>query len=184
MTEFLEKFVIIVSLSSVHHPQLNPVERVHRTLKRLMRALCLESGEYWDKHLPTTIILALRTVTHESIGYTPSELVYGENLHTSETLIMENWLKRKTENDLVIEHMFNLIKRLKRCREIATIHMEEVQVKRKTWCDKNAVKREFRESDLVLVLATSRPNKLSVLWIGPGKIKCKSSETNYVVEIP
>ncbi|GFS75850.1 integrase catalytic domain-containing protein [Trichonephila clavipes] len=63
--------------SSVYHPQSNPVERFHRTLKRLLRVLCLDAGSEWDKHLPS-ILLALRTVSHESTGYTPSELVYGK----------------------------------------------------------------------------------------------------------
>ncbi|GFX15467.1 integrase catalytic domain-containing protein [Trichonephila clavipes] len=52
-------------------------ERFHRTLKRLLRVLCLDAGSEWDKHLPS-ILLALRTVSHESTGYTPSELVYGK----------------------------------------------------------------------------------------------------------
>ncbi|GFV34309.1 retrovirus-related Pol polyprotein from transposon 297 [Trichonephila clavipes] len=59
-----------------------------------------------------------------------------------------------------------------------------MQVKRKPWYDKNAVKREFKDGDLVLVLATSRANKLAVQWIGPGTILNKISETNYLVEIP
>ncbi|GFU32660.1 CCHC-type domain-containing protein [Trichonephila clavipes] len=75
--------------SSVYHPQSNPVERFHRTLKRLLRVLCLDAGSEWDKHLPS-ILLALRTVSHESTGYTPSELVYGKNLRTPETLVMEH----------------------------------------------------------------------------------------------
>ncbi|GFV64353.1 retrovirus-related Pol polyprotein from transposon 297 [Trichonephila clavipes] len=59
-----------------------------------------------------------------------------------------------------------------------------MQVKRKTWYDKNAVKREFKDGDLVLVLATSRTNKLAVQWIGPGTILNKILKTNYLVEIP
>ncbi|GFV35946.1 hypothetical protein TNCV_2867041 [Trichonephila clavipes] len=59
--------------------------------------------------------------------------------------------------------------------------MEETKIKRKAWYDKNAIKREFSEGDLVLVLKMNRPNKLSVQWKGPGKIEKKISETNYVV---
>ncbi|GFT52386.1 retrovirus-related Pol polyprotein from transposon 297 [Trichonephila clavipes] len=131
-----------------------------------------------------SILLALRTVSHESTGYTPSELVYGKNLRTPETLVMEHWMEPEEESDLVTEYMFKLINRLKRCQEVAINKMEEMQVKRKTWYDKNAVKREFKEGDLVLVLATSRANKLAVQWIGPGTILNKISETNYLVEIP
>ncbi|GFX96613.1 retrovirus-related Pol polyprotein from transposon 412 [Trichonephila clavipes] len=90
----------------------NPVERFHRTLKRLLRVLCLDAGSEWDKHLPS-ILLALRTVSHESTGYTPSELVYGKNLRTPETLVMEHWMEPEEEGDLVTEYMFKLINRLK-----------------------------------------------------------------------
>ncbi|GFS77534.1 retrovirus-related Pol polyprotein from transposon 297 [Trichonephila clavipes] len=181
--QVFERFGILVRHSSVYHPQSNPVERFHRTLKRLLRVLCLDAGSEWDKHLPS-ILLALRTVSHESTGYTPSELVYGKNLRTPETLVMEHWMEPEEEGDLVTEYMFKLINRLKRCQEVAINKMEEMQVKRKTWYDKNAVKREFKDGDLVLVLATSRANKLAVQWIGPGTILNKISETNYLVEIP
>ncbi|GFW67945.1 retrovirus-related Pol polyprotein from transposon 17.6 [Trichonephila clavipes] len=143
-----ERFGILVRHSSVYHPQSNPVERFHRTLKRLLRVLCLDAGSEWDKHLPS-ILLALRTVSHESTGYTPSELVYGKNLRTPETLVMEHWMEPEEEGDLVTEYMFKLINRLKRCQEVAINKMEEMQVKRKTWYDKNAVKREFKDGDLV-----------------------------------
>ncbi|GFY17176.1 retrovirus-related Pol polyprotein from transposon 412 [Trichonephila clavipes] len=74
-TEFFERFGILARHSSVYHPQSNPVERFHRTLKRFLRVLCLDAGSECDKHL-SSIVLALRTVSHESTGYTPSELVY------------------------------------------------------------------------------------------------------------
>ncbi|GFT66225.1 retrovirus-related Pol polyprotein from transposon 297 [Trichonephila clavipes] len=106
-TEFFERFGILVRHSSVYHPQSNPVERFHRTLKRLLRVLCLDAGSEWDKHLPS-ILLALRTVSHESTGYTPSELVYGKNLRTPETLVMEHWMEPEEEDqELEIPYLEN-----------------------------------------------------------------------------
>ncbi|GFX16806.1 retrovirus-related Pol polyprotein from transposon 412 [Trichonephila clavipes] len=64
---------------------------------------------------------------------------------------MEHWMEPEEESDLVTEYMFRLINRLKRCQEVAINKMEEMQVQRKTWYDKNAVKREFKDGDLVLV---------------------------------
>ncbi|GFX46430.1 retrovirus-related Pol polyprotein from transposon 17.6 [Trichonephila clavipes] len=90
-----------------------------------------DAGSEWDKHLPS-ILLVLRTVSHESTGYTPSELVYGKNLRNTETLVMEHWMEPEKESDLVTEYMFKLINRLKRCQEVAINKMEEMQVKRKT----------------------------------------------------
>ncbi|GFS66124.1 retrovirus-related Pol polyprotein from transposon 17.6 [Trichonephila clavipes] len=100
--------ILLVRHSSVYHPQSNPVERFHRTLKRLLRVLCLDAGSEWDKHLPS-ILLALRTVSHESTGYTPSELVYGKNLRTPETLVIEHWMEPEEEGDLVTEYMFKSV---------------------------------------------------------------------------
>ncbi|GFV12315.1 retrovirus-related Pol polyprotein from transposon 412 [Trichonephila clavipes] len=42
-TEFLERFGVKVVRNSVYHPQSNPVERMHRTLKVILRILCLEA---------------------------------------------------------------------------------------------------------------------------------------------
>ncbi|GBN70181.1 hypothetical protein AVEN_133631-1 [Araneus ventricosus] len=58
---------------------------------------------------------------------------------------------------------------MRRCQDLAVERMTEVQVKRKTWYDKNAVRRKFQEGDQVLVLATSKPNKMAVQWTGPGR---------------
>ncbi|GFT64560.1 retrovirus-related Pol polyprotein from transposon 17.6 [Trichonephila clavipes] len=113
-TEFFGRFGILVRHSSVYHPQSNPVERFHRTLKRLLRVLCLDAGSEWDEQLPS-ILLALRTVSHESTGYTPSELVYGKNLRTPETLVMEHWMEPEEEGDRVGSRTLNMWKRF--CKE-------------------------------------------------------------------
>ncbi|GFY06820.1 hypothetical protein TNCV_482251 [Trichonephila clavipes] len=135
-TEFFENFGILVRHNFGYHPQSNPIERFHRTLKRLLRVLCLDAGSEWEKHLPS-ILLALRTVSLKSTGYTPSELLYGKNFSTPETLVIEP----EEESDFVTEYMFKLINRLKRCQEVAINKMGEMQVMRNTWYDKNAVKR-------------------------------------------
>ncbi|GFX80910.1 retrovirus-related Pol polyprotein from transposon 17.6 [Trichonephila clavipes] len=116
-TEFFERFRILIRHSYVYHPQSNPVERFHQTLKRLLGVLCLDACSKWDKDLPS-ILLALWSVSHESTGYTPSELVYGKNLRTLETLVMEHWMEPK-KKEISSQHMFNLINRLKTCQEVS-----------------------------------------------------------------
>ncbi|KAG8185734.1 hypothetical protein JTE90_000721 [Oedothorax gibbosus] len=183
-TSFLEKFGIKVVHSSVYHPQSNPIERFHRTVKRVLKVLCLESGSDWEQAIYPALF-ALRTVTHESTGFTPAELVHGKNLRTPLTLLYEKWLDvEETEGEPVTEYVFSLINRMKRCQELAISKMEECQQKNKTWYDKRAVKREFRIGDLVLIFATFKSNKLSPHWTGPGTILRKLSETNYVVQLP
>ncbi|GBN25936.1 hypothetical protein AVEN_137305-1 [Araneus ventricosus] len=61
--EFTEKFGIKVTRSSVHHPQSNPVERFHRTIKIILKVLC-RSGPEWEKQVPAGPF-ALRTIRHK-----------------------------------------------------------------------------------------------------------------------
>ncbi|GBL79280.1 hypothetical protein AVEN_92495-1 [Araneus ventricosus] len=72
---------------------------------------------------------------------------------------------------------------MRRCQDLAVERMTEVQVKRKIWYDKNAVRRKFQVGDQVLVLATSKPNKMAVQWTGPGVIESQLSDTNYIVKM-
>ncbi|GFW61173.1 retrovirus-related Pol polyprotein from transposon 297 [Trichonephila clavipes] len=182
-TTFFNKFGIKVTRSSVSHPQSNAVERVHRTIKRIIKALCVESGEDWEGVLPLALF-SLRTVAHESTGFSPTELVMGKNLRTPQTLVYEEWMEEGNTSQLVVEYILQLNNRLKRCQDIAITRMKECQLKRKTWYDRDVVERKFVEGDLVMVLVTSKQNKLEVNWIGPGKVLSRISDTNYVIDLP
>ncbi|GBN27959.1 hypothetical protein AVEN_181806-1 [Araneus ventricosus] len=48
-TEYFDRFGIKVTHSSVNHPQSDPVERFHRTNKRMLKVLCLKSAQDWEK---------------------------------------------------------------------------------------------------------------------------------------
>ncbi|GFU71100.1 retrovirus-related Pol polyprotein from transposon 17.6 [Trichonephila clavipes] len=178
--EFFNRFGVKVSRSSVYHHQSNPEERFHRKVKRVLKVLCIEAVPNWEIQVPASIF-ALRTVTHESTGFSPADLVYGNNLRTPVFLLYESWLDPEEKEDTVVEYVFELINRLKRCRELATVRMEKVRDRRKKWYDKNAVKREFQQGDAVLVLTLNQPHKLAPQWKGPGKTEKRLSETNYGV---
>ncbi|GFX68058.1 retrovirus-related Pol polyprotein from transposon 412 [Trichonephila clavipes] len=182
-TTFFNKFGIKVTRSSVSHPQSNAVERVHRTIKRAIKALCVESGEDWEGVLPLALF-SLRTVAHESTCFSPTELVMGKNLRTPQTLVYEEWMEEGNTSQSVVKYILKLNNRLKRCQDIAITRMKECQLKRKTWYDRDVVERKFVEGDLVMVLVTSKQNKLEVNWIGPGKVLSRISDTNYVIDPP
>ncbi|GFT86966.1 retrovirus-related Pol polyprotein from transposon 412 [Trichonephila clavipes] len=168
-TEFLERFGVKVVRSSVYHPQSNPVERMHRTLKRILRVLCLEAIPDWEKILPQALF-ALRTVIHDSTGFLPAELVHEKNLRIPVMLLYEKLTEEEHVERSVVDYVFELINRMKRCQELAILHMEDAQQKQKLWYDRRTVKRQFQLGELDLVIAPSRPNKLSVQWVGPGEI--------------
>ncbi|KAF8783053.1 hypothetical protein HNY73_013266 [Argiope bruennichi] len=156
---------------------------MHRTLKRNLRVLSLESGEDFEKFLPHALF-ALRTVIHDSTGFSLAELVHGRNLRTPRMLLYENLTEQSEEENSVISYVFELMSRMKHCQEQAIENMQEAKQKQKLWYDIKAEKPNFKEGDLFLVIAPSKPNKLSVNWIGPGQIVKQLSETNFVVHYP
>lgn len=180
---FLKKFKIKIGRSSVYHPQSNSVERFHRSVKRLLKVLCVENGSNYDANLPYALS-SLRTVTHDSTGFSPSEFVLEKNLRTPDTLLFEKLMADAEDNELVTGYVFNLTNRLKRCQDLAIKNMTLKREKRKVWFDKKAAERKFNVGDEVLVLVASKPSKMSVRRIGPGKIESQISETNYIVIIP
>ncbi|GBO42622.1 hypothetical protein AVEN_190402-1 [Araneus ventricosus] len=128
--EFAEKFGIKVTRSSVHHPQSNPVQRFHLTIKRILKVLCIEEAPESERQVPAALF-ALKTIRHESTGFTPSELVYGRSLRTPVTLLYEQWMNPEDEGINVVEYVFQLINELKRCKELTLDKMLEMQTKRK-----------------------------------------------------
>ncbi|GFV30618.1 retrovirus-related Pol polyprotein from transposon 17.6 [Trichonephila clavipes] len=145
--------------------------------------LCLEAIPDWEKILPQALF-ALRTVIHDSTGFSPAELVHGKNLRTPVMLSYEKLTEEEHVESSVVDYVFELINRMKRCQELAILHMEDAKQKQKLWYDRRTVERQFQLGELGLVIAPSRPNKLSVQWVGPGEIVQQLSETNYVVKFP
>ncbi|GFY03494.1 retrovirus-related Pol polyprotein from transposon 412 [Trichonephila clavipes] len=154
---------------------------MHRTLKRILRVLCLEGIPDWEKILPQALF-ALRTVIHDSTGFSPAELVHRNNLMTPVMFLYEKLTEEEPVESSVVDYVFELINRMKRYQELAILHMEDAKQKRRFWYDRRTVKRQFQPGDLVLVKAPSRSNKLSVQWVGPGELVQQLSETNYVVQ--
>ncbi|GFV39284.1 retrovirus-related Pol polyprotein from transposon 297 [Trichonephila clavipes] len=134
-------------------------------------------------HYPQALF-ALRTVIHDSTGFSPAELVHGKNLRTPVMLLFEKLTEEEPVESSVVDYVFELINRMKRCQELVILHMEDANKKQKLWYDRRTVKRQFQPGELVLVIALYRPNKLSVQWVGPGEIMQQLSETNYVVKFP
>lgn len=181
-TTFLKKCGISVHHSSVYHPQSNSVEKLHSVMKRILRALCFEKGADWDEAVPA-MLFALRSVTHEATGFTPAELVYGRALRSPLTLLKEKW-EDKFVDKSVVEYVLTLLKRLRESQELAQINMAEAQQRSKVYYDRSARTRTFKEGDKVLILRSSKANKLEVAWDGPVTIKQKLSDTNYLVTTP
>lgn len=180
-TVFLERCGIKLVHSSVHHPQSNPVERMHSVLKRILRALCSEHRRDWEACVPAALF-ALRSAPHESTGFSPAELVYGRDLRGPLRMLRESW-EGHGEDPGVVAYVLELLERLGKTRDLVESNMKAAQVPSKTYYDRSARKRTFSVGDEVMLLRPSKKNKLEVQWEGPAKVVSKLSDTNYEVKV-
>lgn len=180
-TTFLERCGMKIIHSSVHHPQSNAVERMHSVLKRVLRALCYEHKTDWESCLPATMF-ALRSVPHETTGFSPAELVYGRALRTPLRMLKESW-EGYGEDPTVVQYVLNLLNRLYDAREVVEANMKDAQRKAKAYYDKSAKVRTFEIDDRVMVLKPSRRNKLDIQWEGPARVVQRISSTTYAVKM-
>ncbi|EEC15882.1 polyprotein of retroviral origin, putative, partial [Ixodes scapularis] len=180
-TTFLQKCGIRIVHSSVRHPQSNSVEAWHSVLKRVLRALCYEHSRDWEACLPATMF-ALRSVPHETTGFSPAELVYGRSLRSPLRMLREAW-EGRGEDPTVVEYVLGLLERLQCCRGLVERSMQAAQTRAKLYYDRTARQRTFSAGDKVMLLAASKKNKLDVQWEGPAEVLEKLSDTNYALKM-
>jgi hypothetical protein len=60
------------------NPQSNPVERVHRDLGQMLRALRASNGQTWVTNLPAAV-MAINTTRHVGTQYSPFQLMFGRD---------------------------------------------------------------------------------------------------------
>ena len=76
--------------TSPYHPQANVlVENFNGTLKKMLKCYAQEEPADWDKHIPY-VLFAYREAPHESIGYSPFELLYGRRVRGPLQVMKEN----------------------------------------------------------------------------------------------
>lgn len=77
--DLLEKYDVEHRLNAVHHPQVNPVERVMKTIGATLRASLKEDQTKWSDSVPR-IAYAINSARHESTGYSPFHINFGRNM--------------------------------------------------------------------------------------------------------
>ena len=66
--------------SSAYHPESEgAIERLHQTLKNMLKTYYHQTGKDWDEG-DTLLLFAVRDSVQESLGFSPFELVYGHSV--------------------------------------------------------------------------------------------------------
>jgi hypothetical protein len=69
---------IKLTVTPAYNPKSNPVERAHRDLGAMLRALCRDQPGNWQEVLPQALF-AMRTAVNTSTGLAPYQLLFGRD---------------------------------------------------------------------------------------------------------
>lgn len=80
--ELLKEYQVYHSLNAAYHPQVNPAERLNRSILSSVRSYIKNDHRDWDIEIPK-IACAFRTATHASTKFTPYFINFGQEMQLS-----------------------------------------------------------------------------------------------------
>ena len=111
--------------SSAYHPESQgALERLHQTLKTMIRMYCIENSRDWDEgvHL---LLFAVRESVQESLGFSLFELVFGHAVRGPLLLLREKWLDEDPEKISVLKYVATFKDRLFGAGQMAKRNLQE-----------------------------------------------------------
>lgn len=85
-----------VKSNPYHTESQGALERFHQPLKTMMCKFCLESNRDWDEGLPL-LLFAVREATQKSLGFSPTDLVFGHVVCGPLWLLKVKWSSETSE---------------------------------------------------------------------------------------
>ena len=171
--------------STPYHPICNGlVERFNGTLKQMLKRLCAEEPQDWDRYV-SALLFAYREVPQESTGFSPFELLYGRTVRGPMQILKAMWTQEKSQPEVrnSYQYVFELRGRLEKTLQLAHQNLRQAQKKHKHHYDKRARPRELNVGSEVLVLLPTHNNKLLMQWKGPYKVLEKTGVNDYRVSV-
>ena len=169
-----------------YHASCNgAVERLNGVLKNILKKLCSDYPQDWDRYLPA-VLFAYREIPNDSTKFSPFELLYGRQVRGPLSILHELWSKDDIESDVksTYQYVVDLKNRLSETAKLAASHSELSMKSYKAYYDRTAKPRKLKEDDEVLVLLPTSNNKLIMEWKGPYPvIGSKTNGVDYLVKI-
>ena len=170
-------------VSSAYHPQSQgALERMHQTLKAMLRTYCMENKD-WSKGIPL-LLFAIRETVQESLGFSPFELTFGHRVRGPLRMMQEKFLQEPDNETNLLDYVLQFRERLHEAGKLAKENLEAAQDKMKSLFDVKTQERSFKPQDKVLVFLPIQGDPLRAKYFGPYAIKEKTSPVNYVVFTP
>ncbi|GFX72750.1 retrovirus-related Pol polyprotein from transposon 412 [Trichonephila clavipes] len=133
------------------------VERFNRTILNSLSLLVSSNQQDWDKKLPF-FLLAYMSSVHETTGYSPSQMLFGRDLHLPADLLFI----RPPDAPLVPEEYIEKLQaRMEEMHHLARERIGLASEKMKTRYDSEATGHDFHEGDKVWLWNPKRRKGLS-----------------------
>jgi len=172
-------------VSTPYHPQCNGlVERFNGTLKAMLKKLCAERPQDWDRYLDA-VLFAYREVKQESVGFSPFELLYGWTVRGPMSILRELWTNEEPSSEVrtTYQYVLDLRNRLEETCHLVKESLEKSAHKAKKHFDKKTRMRELRAGDSCLILLPTSSSKLLMQWKGPYHVIERVGLTDYRVQV-
>ena len=172
-------------VTTPYHPMCNGLcERFNGTLKTILKRLCAEKPEDWDRYLPATLF-AYREVPQESLGFSPFEMLYGHHVRGPMDILRALWTKEVDDPSVETSYTYvmNLKERIAETCRIAQEELSKSSKKYKKYHDRRARNRRFLPGQEALLLLPTSHNKLLMQWKGPFKVLERVNQHNYRIDV-
>ncbi|XP_076055262.1 uncharacterized protein LOC143033653 [Oratosquilla oratoria] len=169
--------------SSAYHPQSQgALERFHQTLKTMLRIFCAENTRNWEDGLPF-LLFATRITIQESLGFSPSELVFGHEVRGPLKILHEQWMKEEPPVPS-LKYVSQVTEKLLEAWKLARENLANAQRVMKGRYDKNSKLRTFSPGDQVLLYLPIPGDPLQAKYKGPYEVLSRASDLNYIIKTP
>ena len=169
--------------TSPYHPQTDGmVERFNRSFLNMIRNYVDENQKDWSTHIPL-IMFAYRTNVHDTLGFSPAEVLQGRKLPLPIDIMRPPTLNFEDDFSSIDE----LFDKMKMTRASVRTKAEKAAVNRKRHYDstKRVIRTDFKPGDLVYwkrpTVKKGLSPKLQQIWQGPFTVKSQLSDLNFVL---
>ena len=120
------------------------VEKFNGTSKQMLKRMCSERHKDWNKYF-NALLFAYREVPHDSLGFSPFELLYERSVRGPMVILKELWTKEIQDEETKSTYMYQYILDLKeRLEETCNIANQQLEKARKHYTKKTR-NRQMKE---------------------------------------
>lgn len=131
-------------------------------------------GRDWEDGLPW-LMLAVREVAQESMGFSPNKLVFGLSVRGPTAVVADEWKSAEVPEN-VLDYVSDFHLRLYRACVAAKRSLGKAQTKMQRLFDRNVKERSFKAGDQMLALLPVIGSPFQAKFAGPYEVETVISD--------